>query len=141
MSSRWNQIREAPARLGTRTRARLSRARSASLDGWVQLRTRALEGAEGWVDRAETWPAIGRLASVASRLVDRQRERWGGVPAAPVVGWDTLNARDAVKALAALDAGGLRAVRQQEAGAKNRVTVIRAIDDQLHRRFGSPASA
>ena len=146
MSSRWNQIREAPARLRSRTRARLGRARSIGRDGWVQLRTRALVGAEEWVDRAGTWPGIGRLAGVAGRLVDAQRERWNVLP---VDGWDTLNARDAMKAVAGLDAVGLRIARRHEAAAKNRVTVVRAIDEQLEKRFGvarpdraaSPATA
>lgn len=135
MFSSWSQIKEAPGRLGSRTRDSLKRVRSAGSREWVRLRARALEGADGWVGRLEQWPAIGRIAGPASRLVDRQRERWGVVP---VEGWDTMNAKEAIKAIAALDVVGLRVVRQHEVAAKNRVTVVRAIDDQLGRR--SPAA-
>jgi hypothetical protein len=129
--SRWSEIKEAPARLGSRTRDRLARIRTAGSREWVRLRARALDGADGWVGRIETWPAIRRIAGPASRLVDRQRERWGVVP---VDGWDKLNAKDAIKAVARLDVVGLRVARQQEVAAKNRATVVRAIDDQLAKR-------
>ena len=109
----------------------MDRVRSAGDREWVRIRTRAIEGADGWIDRIERWPAIRRIAGPASRLVDRQRERWGVVP---VDGWDTLNAKDAIKALPGLDAVGLRVVRQREVGAKNRVTVVRAIDELLAKR-------
>jgi hypothetical protein len=59
----------------------------------------------------------------------------------PVPGWDTLNARDAIKALAELDGVGLRVARQQEAAGRNRVTVIRAIDQQLAKRAVPAAAA
>lgn len=137
MSSSWNRIREAPARLGARTRARLSRVRSVGRERLRTFGSRALEGADGWVDRAEAWPGVGRLAGFAGRLVDHQRERWGVLS---VAGWDTMNARDAVKALAELDAVGLRVARQHEAAGRNRVTVIRAIDQQLAKR-AAPAVA
>lgn len=116
-----------------RTRDRLRQVRD---DGRLRLwtlRTNALTRAHDLFDRADDWPAVGRLASVAGRAVDRQLDRLTSVP---VAGWDELNARRAVEAVGTLDRMGLVAARRRESSTKNRKTVLRAIDVRL----GLPAA-
>ena len=88
------------------------------------LHTSALERAHGLLARADGWPAVGRLAGAANRLVDR-------LLTVPVEGWDELNAKKAIAAVENLDRRGLLVVRRHELRTKNRVTVLRAIDQRL----------
>lgn len=120
----WNRIKEAPAKLGSRVR----KARIEGSDRWFELRATALERAGGLIDRAADKPAVGKLAEVASRLVDRQLDR---LTAVPVEGWDALNAKDAIQAVATLDRAALRAARKREVATKDRKTVLKAIDARL----------
>ena len=116
----FQQINRFRDRIETRTR----RARDEGRERLWALRTTALERAHHLFDRADDWPAVGRVAGAANKLVDR----WLQVP---VEGWDDLNAKRAVEAVANLDRIGLLAVRRREAATKNRVTVLRAIDERL----------
>lgn len=88
------------------------------------LRTNALERAHGLLERADDWPAVGRIAGAANRLLGRFLQ-------VPVEGWDDLNAKKAIAAVEELDRAGLLAVRRHEVETKNRVTVLRAIDQRL----------
>lgn len=124
MSPTWTRIKDAPTRLGQRVR----KARVEGSDRWFELRATALERAGTLIDRAAEAPAVGRLAEAAGRLVDRQLDR---LTAVPVEGWDGLNARDAIRAVATLDRAGLRAARKREAATKERKTVLAAIDARL----------
>ena len=138
----WSDLREAPARLGDRTRDRLRRVREQlpRLDGgrerlWT-IRTSALTRASALIERADDWPAVGRLATVAGKAVDRELDR---LTAVPVEGWDALNARKAADAVANLDRIGLVAARRRELATKNRRTVLRAIDARLGVQEQGPA--
>lgn len=120
----WSDLREAP----TRARDRLRRARDDGRERLWTIRTSALSRASDLVDRADEWPAVGRLATVAGKVLDRELDR---LTAVPVEGWDELNARKAADAVAKLDRVGLVAARRRELATKNRVTVLRAIDARI----------
>jgi hypothetical protein len=120
----WSDLRDAPAR----ARDRVRRVRDDGRERLWTIRTTALSRASDLIDRADDWPAVGRIASAAGKVVDRELDR---LTAVPVEGWDELNARKAADAVAGLDRIGLVAARRREVATKNRVTVLRAIDARL----------
>src|SRR5688500_12718730 len=95
-----------------RTRDRLRRVRDDGRERLWTIRTTALTRAHDLIERADDWPAVGRLATVAGRAVDRELDR---LTAVPIADWDELNARKAADAVASLDRIGLVAARRREA--------------------------
>jgi len=94
--------------------------------------------AEGLVDRVK--PEISSRFPALSPVVDRvgdairtvdARLHQGRAGGAPIADYDALNVKQVITKLAALNADQLRAVRAYEVAHKNRVTVLRAVDEHL----------
>lgn len=117
-----DEIRKAPRNFRQRVHA-------LRLDGTgrvFRLQVGTLERAESLLDRAPD----GRVTSVAGRLVERGLN---ALSAPGIEGYDELNARDAIKALADVGYLDLLKVQRWERAHKGRKTVLEAVDRQLGR--------
>ncbi len=90
----------------------------------------AVIGAEAPVEGAATAP----VAPVAAEEGEASAISEGSGMAAPVPGYDALNAKQAAALVDDLDGATLLALREYEQAHRNRVTVLRAIDLALAQR-------
>lgn len=134
-----DQLREAPRRLqsdgarlvgAARTRARVARGRGE--EEAFTRGTAALERLESWLNDRRDVPGLARVAPRAGEWVHEGLAR---VTALPIADYDTLSAKDAVRALRELPRVDLLRVRRHEQAGKARKTVLDAIGRELARRL------
>ena len=120
-----SKAKEKPQEFADVAKRRLNRAREDSEEKLWELRTDALERAEDILGEAPLdMPIVSRIAGAAERLVQK------GL-ALPLEDYDTLNAKETTKQLAALSRVDVLRLRRHELANKQRKTVLAAMERAL----------
>lgn len=130
-------LNDAPAELRQRgkaardwVRSRVTQARNDGEERLWTLQLHALEGAGKFVRRVETLPALERVGSAASDVLENL-EREATRP--PIANYNDLGVRNIIPELRELGLVGLLKVKRAEEAGKQRKTILDAIDREMER--------
>ena len=121
------QLQEKGEALIEKARKQVAVAKNNGQERLWNLETRALETAEDLLGRADDT----KLAKWTTGLEDLVTKRLDSVTVPNVEGYDSLNAKDTIKAIKTLDWLELLKVARYEQLTRNRKTVLEAVENAL----------
>ncbi len=131
LTARRDAIRERAILERTRARVRATDLRDRSHVRLWGIGTDTLNAADALLVRTRDLPVLPRLMPPVERAV---RERLMALTAPGIENYDTLNARNAARAVRGLSRVELEKVRRYELGTKDRKTVYTAIARELQKK-------
>lgn len=137
-ASFFDEIKNTPSRvaerredLTRRARRRVFNARGDGAERFWSVRTSTLERVETILGKSAEVPVIGTLTAAANKLV---QSRLDSLTALPIEAYETMNAKEAIVAIKAIDNRvALCSLRRFEAANKNRKTILAAIEGEIAR--------
>ena len=143
------RIHNAPAKLNerknelsNRAKHRFTRTQGDGRERLWAFSVTALERAESVLENADSLPVISKITDKGSELVQSRLDAATGLT---IDGYETLTAKQAIRAISALDNRiDLARVRRFESNNKGRKTVLDAIERAVtkwNRRFMQPVTA
>ena len=142
VKSQAQQLGRTPSRIRARQRWAVEQLRHrarmshGSSQEWLfEVQAETLIKVEGLIEGAPELPLLQRFIDSAEQRVN---DRLSSYTAPPIPDYETLNARNASKAVVGLDRVDLLRVERLERGQKNRKTVIGAIERERNRLLRPP---